>query len=141
MLNPSVADEVVDDPTVTRVIDFSRREGMGAARIVNLFAFITPYPAELVIADDPVGPDTDAHLAEVTRAAGLVIAAWGAPGVLRRNIGKERLRAVRRLLAGAPLVSLGVTKAGQPRHPGRLLASTPLAAWRWPDLTRTGSLP
>lgn len=30
-------------------------------------------------------------------------------------------------------MALGVTKSGQPRHPGRLAASTPLAPWRWPE--------
>jgi hypothetical protein len=38
LLNPSVADAEVDDPTVKRVVRFSNDWGFEAARVVNLFA-------------------------------------------------------------------------------------------------------
>ena len=39
MLNSSTADHIQNDPTITRVIDFSKRFGYGGAFILNLFAF------------------------------------------------------------------------------------------------------
>lgn len=88
MLNPSVDDAVLDDPTVKRVVGFSQREGMGAARIVNLFSFRTPHPTDLLTTDDPVGPETDTHLTEVLGTADLVVVAWGDSAVLHRPAGE-----------------------------------------------------
>jgi len=44
MLNPSTATTGVDDPTISRVIDFSRSWHHGSATVVNLFAFRTRKP-------------------------------------------------------------------------------------------------
>jgi hypothetical protein len=38
-LNPSMADELQDDPTIRRCINFAKREGCGSYVMLNLFAF------------------------------------------------------------------------------------------------------
>ncbi|MCW5853304.1 MAG: DUF1643 domain-containing protein [Anaerolineae bacterium] len=112
LLNPALADATADDPTLRRCLGFARAWGYGRLDVVNLFAYRTPSPAVLRRARDPVGPDNDATLVEVTRPADLVVVGWGNGG---RWLGRDV--AVRRLLARLPLTCLGLTKLGQPRHP------------------------
>jgi len=120
-LNPNRADAVRDDPTIRRCLGFARRWGFGALEVVNLFARCAPTPRALRDAAHPVGPDNDVFLRDATGAAALVVAAWGAHGTLH-----ERDAAVRGLLRDAtvPVVCLGRTAGGQPRHPLYLRADT-----------------
>ncbi len=127
MLNPSTADENVDDQTVRACMAFARRWGYGAIAVVNLFAYRATDPADLLEVDDPVGPDNKAALDRHIAEASLIVAAWGA--------GIERL--VRRgatvppvyVRDETPMRCLGLTRNGQPRHPCRLARATPLGPW------------
>lgn len=112
LLNPSVADATRDDPTLRRCLGFARAWGYGGVEIANLFAWRATDPATLRRCVDPVGPDNDAAILAAIAAAPLAVAAWGNGGRLH-----DRAAAVLRLLAGAPLMCLGLTGAGQPRHP------------------------
>lgn len=113
MLNPSRADGTIDDPTIRRCIGFSQRWGYGHLVVVNLFAYRTPYPQDLLEVADPVGPENDRHLLACARQADCVLLAWGRCGDLlgRAVVVKEQLQAI------APCYSLGQTRSGQPRHP------------------------
>jgi hypothetical protein len=119
MLNPSTADADRDDPTIRRCIGFARAWGFGRLDVVNLFAFRTALPGRLRGSRDPVGPDNDRHIARAARDADAIVAAWGVHGALLR-----RDRAVLDLLADRPLLCLGRTRAGHPRHPLYLRAAT-----------------
>lgn len=44
MLNPSRADALLNDPTITRCLNFARSWGYGRLEVVNLFAYRTPQP-------------------------------------------------------------------------------------------------
>ena len=59
MLNPSNADEVVDDRTIKRCIDFAKESGCGRLRVVNLFAYRSTDPKELEHVADPIGDGND----------------------------------------------------------------------------------
>ena len=48
MLNPSLADNYQDDPTIRRLIKFAKLYGYGGFYVGNLFSYITPYPSELL---------------------------------------------------------------------------------------------
>ena len=53
MLNPSRADGSVNDPTITRCINFAKSWGYGRLEVVNLFAYRTPKPSLLKQAVKP----------------------------------------------------------------------------------------
>lgn len=111
MLNPSTADATVDDPTIRRVIGFSKAHGAGAAIVVNLYALRATDPAELDRHPDPVGPENDRYLEELVDDDDIdIVCAWGAHPAARRRIELGVLN----LLS---LSCLGTTKAGHPRHP------------------------
>lgn len=109
-LNPSVADEVQDDPTIRRCAAFAKAWGYGALCMSNLFAFRATDPADMIAADDPVGPDNDRYLTDLASNAGVVVAAWGTNGTHR-----SRDLAVRAMIPN--LHYLHKTKAGHPGHP------------------------
>lgn len=114
MLNPSTADHRRDDPTIRRCLGFARAWGYGALVVVNLFAYRTPSVAELARAREPVGPDNDRHLRAARGRAAAVVLAWGVHGALR---GRDR-EALAVLARGRkPLLCLGTTRDGHPRHP------------------------
>jgi hypothetical protein len=121
MLNPSTADAHENDPTLRRALGFARRERCGALVVVNLFALRATDPDTLAGHPDPVGPANDAILAAAVGGAELVIAAWGAGGILH-----HRDQAVMRLLAPTHWSCLGHTRGGQPRHPLYLPATAAL---------------
>lgn len=109
-LNPSTADEINDDPTIRRCIAFAKSWGYGALCMTNLFAFRATEPADMLAAVDPVGPDNNSYLTEMSRGAGVVVAAWGINGT-----HMERDKAVRDLVPN--LHCLRTTQAGHPGHP------------------------
>jgi hypothetical protein len=117
MLNPSIADAERDDPTIRRCLGFACAWGYGALTVVNLFALRATCPHTLRRAADPVGPDNDDHLRAALVSARGIVFAWGNHGGLH---GRDRdicsllpLHAKRKTNA----LCLGITGAGQPRHP------------------------
>ncbi len=127
MLNPSTADASSDDPTIRRCLGFTRAWGYRRLLVVNLFAWRTGDPAKLAKARAPIGIDNDRAIATAANSADRVVCAWGVHGTIR-----ERDQEVRALLetAGVKLHHLGLTKAGQPRHPLYLAASTLPVRWK-----------
>jgi hypothetical protein len=67
MLNPSTADQLVDDPTIRRCIAFALRWNCGTLQVVNLFAARSTDPKALDGLTDPVGPDNQAHVQNAIR--------------------------------------------------------------------------
>lgn len=144
MLNPSTADATTDDATLRRLTGYGVRWGSSRLEVANLYAYRTPHPDELEAARaagvDVIGPDTDRHLEDVLASADLVVAGWGAhqPRTPEaRAAHAERIHQVQTLAAlhDRPLLALGVTSAGQPRHPLYLKADAEPHAWpppRWP---------
>lgn len=118
-LNPSTADETLDDPTVRRCIDFAKREGYSAMCMTNIFGFRSTDPHVLYRLSDPIGADNLHWLQEVRQEADMAVACWGNHGVI-----KEYGKAVFSYLQ--PLYTFGLTKLGQPRHPLYIRKSAPL---------------
>lgn len=124
MLNPSTADATLDDPTIRRCIGFAKREGYGAVKVLNLYAFRATNPKALLTCDDPVGPENDDYLDSACLATPgrvpVVVAAWGV------HARPDRVAAVLELGEGADWRCLGTTKDGHPRHPLYVRGDQPL---------------
>jgi hypothetical protein len=129
-LNPSTADESLDDPTIRRCLSFARREICGGLVMLNLFAIRATDPKVMLRHSSPVGPQNDAVIQEYATSGGIFVAAWGAHGP-----HLNRAMEVRTLLrsAGVPLYCLGRTKSGSPRHPLYLKADAPLSVYQFAD--------
>lgn len=124
-LNPSTADETVDDPTIRRCINFAKQWKYGGLIVVNLFAFRATDPSVLKRADDPIGPQNDKAIRHHCATAKRVIAAWGVHGsFLNRDADVFSLFT-------RPFC-LGVTKHGAPKHPLYLPSATRLRVFRRP---------
>ena len=112
-LNPSIADENIDDPTITRCINFVKNWGYGGFYMVNLFAFRSTDPRNLSQEQDPIGPDNDKHLKSIFNSVDKVICAWGNGGTLN-NRSQQVLKLIREPYC------LKKNSIGEPAHPLRL---------------------
>lgn len=128
MLNPSRADAVSNDRTISACLSLAIELGFGSMEVVNLFAYMTSDPNKLRRVRDPVGKGNDAYIVEASRRADATVLAWGNHGALL-----DRAHQVKELLRGAEATELwcfGITKLGQPRHPLYLKRSSPLVHYR-----------
>lgn len=107
-LNPSTADENVDDPTIRRCMGFAGRWGYGGVHVLNAFAYRNTYPETLRGIKEPVGPENDEFLRTLH---GVVLVAWGEHGRFLKR-GNTILKLIQ-----VDCFCLGKNKSGQPRHP------------------------
>jgi len=112
MLNPSRADAFVNDPTIRRCITLAQSWGYAGLEVVNLFAYRTAHPRDLRRVADPVGAHNDRYLTSLSHRCDRILLAWGNGGTFQ---GRDRQ--VRSLFPPELLDCLGLTRAGQPRHP------------------------
>jgi len=127
MLNPSTATELANDPTVERCERRARALGHGAFRVTNIFAYRATDPRDMRAQPDPVGrPENDAAIREAAAWADAVICAWGTHGA-HLGRGPEVEDMLRR--DGHALASLGLSKAGHPKHPLYIGYATRPSPW------------
>jgi hypothetical protein len=124
MLNPSKANEWVDDPTIRRCISFARFWGYGSLEVMNLFAYRTTHPCELCEVPDPIGAENDFYLISLRQRVQQIILAWGNWGTLY-----NRNQEVIKLLGAEQVYCLGFTKLGNVRHPLYLKSDTMPILW------------
>lgn len=135
MLNPSTADALADDATIRRCVGFARRWGFNRLLVVNLYAFRSTDPRNLLSAPDPVGPKNDATILEAVAVSHLVICAWGAHEAVKRC--PERVARVLRLLEPVEHVeALQLTRDGHPWHPLYVPYEVTLVPFPPPDQAR-----
>lgn len=128
MLNPSTADHMKLDPTITRCITRCTNGGAGGIVVWNLFAWRDTSPADMKQAAEPVGQLNDYVIRQAIAHSAINVAGWGAHGDHR---GREyQLRAM--LHADkVPLHALAFTAAGHPRHPLYLAATLQPKPWSY----------
>lgn len=111
-LNPSTADESVDDPTIRRCIGYAKAWGFSQLAMLNLFAYRATDPRHMKAATNPVGRENDQTLLWWANKAEMILGAWGTHGV-----HQSRAAHVYQILYDHPIHCLGITKDGQPKHP------------------------
>ncbi len=126
-LNPSSADEVDDDPTVTRMIRRAHAWGYPGFTMLNLFAWRSTDPGILKTLHDPVGPDNDRQIIEHCGTAGMVICGWGNAS----PVVEQRAREVKKMLREYE-IDLHYLKMGvhQPWHPLYISYTATPIEWR-----------
>jgi len=122
-LNPSTADERVNDPTVRRCIGFAMDWGFSSLILVNLFAYRATNPKALLTVNDPVGAENDFWIDKFQKHAEVCVVAWGMHG---SNLGRdaEVLKRIKNPTC------FGTTMAGAPKHPLYLSSKTRLQKFR-----------
>jgi hypothetical protein len=117
MMNPSTADPLVDDPTVAKCAWYARTWGYGGIYVGNTFAYRATDKRRLRLVADPKGPENEAHLIAMAKAAGIVIFAYGQPGCARlRPCGLAMAKRIVQKTRIKPYV-LKLSKDGTPCHP------------------------
>lgn len=122
-LNPSTADENVDDPTVRRCIDFAKQWGFGGMIMTNIFSIRSTDPQGIRQAG-AARLENEQSLVRLAAKAGRVVCCWGTHGAYQGQGAR-----IRELLADVPLYHLGLSKAGHPKHPLYLKATTQPERW------------
>lgn len=117
MLNPSVADQEKNDPTITRVIKRAKASGFGGIIVCNLYAFRSPYPAKLeerwAIMAEIIGKGNDQAILESVQRCDAAFLAWGS----HKLAAKRDREIIEMLREEVPLLMLEKTKDGFPKHP------------------------
>lgn len=108
-LNPSTADELIDDPTVRRCIQFSKNWGYGSFTMLNAYAYRSTDPRGLKTVENPVGEENDVVLATVAARVQDIIVGWGV------HCEPNRAESVLKILG--KVHCLGVNENGSPKHP------------------------
>ena len=119
MLNPSLADDKNDDPTIRRLINFTKKFNYGGFLVGNIFTTITPNPKEL----DKSKGMSDKNLEELIKLINKVdqiVYAWGSsieePQLLKKLVLNPKC--------------FGKNLNGTPKHPLYLPSQTELINFR-----------
>lgn len=120
-LNPSTANENLDDPTIRRCIGFARSWGYGGLLMGNLFAFVSTDPRKLYQSGlNTIGEHNDDFLCSMNAEAAITVIAWGSFGKALGNRPSWVFSSLKNLHC------LGMNQDGAPKHPLYLPANTRL---------------
>tara|TARA_Y100001968_G_scaffold229249_1_gene212034 strand:+ start:414 stop:923 length:510 start_codon:yes stop_codon:yes gene_type:complete len=128
-LNPSEGNTFNNDSTITRIINFGSRWNYKNLYIINLFGLISKSPTQLSKSKDPIGQNNDL----ITLTSLLfwqennncdLWLGWGDKGQLKGR-DTEVIKLIKDISNmssnknnySKPILSLGLTKKGNPRHP------------------------
>ncbi len=131
MLNPSTADDEIDDRTIIRNWRRAKALSCGSLIVWNLGAGRATNPEDWKAMADPIGPKNDDHirriLIECRERNGIAMAGWGAHGSF---MGRDKIAMQIAAETGVTFRCLGTTKDGQPKHPLYIARSQLLIEWR-----------
>lgn len=129
MLNPSTADAFLNDPTITRCIDFTKQFGYTRLVVINLYARRATKPENLWPLSEAqrIGPHNHIHIRKALRTAtqqfAPVICAWGT------KAPEARIKELLSYPEANKFHCLSITKGGQPGHPLYLPKANKLQPW------------
>jgi len=122
-LNPSTANEISDDPTITRCIARAAKLGYGSFIMANLYAYVSTDPKVLLTDGECIGEENDDYLKYMVRLAGKVLCGWGS-----FIEAKKRAGAVLKMIPTP--YCLGINSDGSPKHPLYVGYDVPLVKYR-----------
>ncbi len=114
-LNPSVANDITDDPTIKRVASISRYNSFGGFYMMNCFPLVSTDPAALYdFYDTPFHDLEDIEnmrwLLDIKKICSTVVFAWG-----NFDVVKDRAESIIGYFKEAK--ALHINKNGSPKHP------------------------
>ena len=113
-LNPSIANETISDPTVTRCRKFAERWGYGGVLMGNLYSKVST---------DPSGVDFNErddlntqYLSSMHNLSGLTVVCWGSNADL--NVATETVYYLKKChMTFKSFYCFAINKNGSPKHP------------------------
>ena len=119
MLNPSLADDKNDDPTIRRLISFTKKFNYGGFLVGNIFTTITPNPKE-IDRSKGISDKNFEKLLKLINKVDQIVYAWGnsieEPQLLKELIFSPKC--------------FGKNLNGTPKHPLYLPSSSNLKSYR-----------
>ena len=119
MLNPSKADDKKDDPTIRRLINFTKKFNYGGFLVGNIFTKITPNPKEIDKSKGISGRNLE-ELLKLINTVDQIVYAWGntieEPQFLKELVLSPKC--------------FGKNFNGTPKHPLYLPKNSKLTAYR-----------
>jgi len=119
MFNPSLADDKKDDPTIRRLISFTKKYNYGGFLVGNIFTTVTPNPKKI----DKTTGISDKNLKELFKLihkVDQIVYAWGntieEPQTIKELVSKPKC--------------FGKNFNGTPKHPLYLPSSSKLEKFR-----------
>lgn len=123
-INPSTADDKEDDPTIRKLIAYSKAWGYGGFIIINLFAFRTAKVYDLLKIKHHFGPENENYLRKYTGYKTVVVM-WGAKAnEINRYVAKRVLNMIENPMC------FGKNADGSPKHPLFMAPNVKLQKYR-----------
>lgn len=138
LLNPSKADEYINDNTIAKCMKYAKSWDYGNFRVCNIFAYRSTDPRGLkqthALGVDPIGSNNDQSIQESCSQADMVVCGWGQHGKLL-----ERGKHITNMLANIcqnKLYYLKLCNNGAPSHPLYLTNTLSPSKWELKDINR-----
>lgn len=127
-LNPSTADDKMNDPTIRRLIKFAAGWGFGSLYCANLFTQVTPRPSDLIKVDNLAIEKSILSIQRSAEKCDTILFGWGS--------FKEAKMVSEQIVEMFPRAKcLGVNHDGSPKHPLYLKATVSLEPYG-PELAK-----
>ena len=116
MLNPSNADEQINDPTVQRCENRANQLGYDGLFVTNLYGLISTNPQLLYEDNSSVGELNDKYIGLASKVCDRIICGWGVHG---SKVVNNRVCTVMDILTKSNnnISALQINADGSPRHP------------------------
>lgn len=111
LLNPSTADAHQDDPTIRKVIQFSKQFGYWWCKVYNLFALRSTDPSQLKIHKNPIGSENDKYLQSIPYDQKIMFAWWNHWSLY------DRSKKVIEMMKDYNIWYLDLNNSWEPKHP------------------------
>ena len=132
LLNPSTADDRVDDRTTMRCISFSKKLDCGSLEVVNVFAYRSRNWRELgnMSLEEATGPENRFYLENALHSGSEIIVGWGENCTMHHRDYEE----LSEWFKGYMPNCLGTTRDGHPRHPLFVRSDTMVQPYQFPNV-------